>query len=190
MRAVVRMPLVEAEQVASEILHQLLPTVIRAEVAGSIRRRKADIGDIEIVCVPRMETVQTGLFGDPEEVNLLEGLISEMCSSSRMGYRLDAGGRMCNGPRHKSLDYHGYALDLFSVLPPAQWGVILAIRTGSADFSHRLVTHRHQGGMLPEWARVKDGAIYHRDGTLIPTPEETDVFRVLGIDYLAPEARV
>ena len=34
-------------------------------------------------------------------------------------------------------------VDLFTVLPPASWGAIFAIRTGPGDFNHMLVTHAH-----------------------------------------------
>lgn len=71
-----------------------------------------------------------------------------------------------------------------------QWGVIFLLRTGPADFSRRFVTPRRQGGMLPEWALVKDGAIWHRStGKVIETPEEDDVWKLLGIEPIPPEAR-
>jgi len=80
------------------------------------------------------------------------------------------------------------AVDLFSVLPPAQWGVIMMIRTGPAEFSRRLVTPRGSGGLLPDGLRVRDGAIWDGEHA-IATPEEDDVWRVLGLAPVAPEDR-
>jgi hypothetical protein len=42
------------------------------------------------------------------------------------------------------------AIDLFIVLPPAQFGAFFAIRTGTAEFSQWLVTPREKGGAIPE----------------------------------------
>ena len=87
---------------------------------------------------------------------------------------------------------------MFLVLPPAQWGVIFAIRTGPAKFSQWLVTPRRHGGALPSYCRVRDGGVYKagakvqgpgaRDG-LILMPEEKDFFDLLGLDWIEPEAR-
>jgi len=80
------------------------------------------------------------------------------------------------------------AVDLFSVLPPAQWGVIMMIRTGPAEFARRVVTRRDAGGWLPSHLAVRDGAIWDGD-QIVETPEEADVWRVLEMDPVAPEDR-
>ena len=99
-----------------------------------------------------------------------------------------------NGNKYKQVELKdGINLDLFIVTPPAQWGVQFMIRTGSAEFSHRFVTIKHQGGLLPSYLRVKDGAIWHIGkgvSRMIETPEEADVFKVLGINYIEPEKRI
>lgn len=184
-----RIPRAQAEELAGEIMELLAPYTTRLEVVGSIRRRKADCGDVEILAVPRFEEWPGGdLFGGMVRVNVLNERCRELMEASP--FRLRLRGRGAFGERYKQLEYRGFALDLFSCLPPASWGVLQVIRTGPADFSHRFVSPRRHGGMMPEWAHVRDGAIWHLDGQLIEAPEETDVFRVLGIPYLDPEARV
>jgi DNA polymerase/3'-5' exonuclease PolX len=79
-------------------------------------------------------------------------------------------------------------LDLFIVLPPAQWGVLFAIRTGPADFSHWIVTKRSAGGRLPSNCRVRDGQVF-RNGLPLPMPEEADFLRLLELEGLAPAER-
>jgi DNA polymerase/3'-5' exonuclease PolX len=94
------------------------------------------------------------------------------------------------------------AVDLFCVLPDRQFGTRLAIATGPAEFSTALVTPRHHGGLLPEGFSFMNGQqLYLRHlkevgkglkayvTDLIATPEEEDVFRALGLPYLAPEER-
>ena len=44
------------------------------------------------------------------------------------------------------------------------------------------------GGMLPSNLTVKDGAIWNGN-KIIPTPEEEDVFDLLGIGFIVPENR-
>ena len=47
-----RKPLLEAETVANAVLAHLAPYVRRAVIAGSVRRRRPDVKDIEIVAEP------------------------------------------------------------------------------------------------------------------------------------------
>jgi len=79
-----------------------------------------------------------------------------------------------------------------------QWGVIFTIRTGSADYSHQLVTPQGQSfrdfkdyrraGLLPPHLRVDKGTLW--DGPMpVYTPEEADFFRAIEVPYLPPEQR-
>jgi len=58
------MPFEEAQAHAQDLAELLRPACHRVEVAGSIRRRRSTIGDLEIVAIPRMHDAgQVGLFG-------------------------------------------------------------------------------------------------------------------------------
>lgn len=52
----------EAHSIAVRVLELLRPHCIRCEIAGSIRREKSEVRDIEIVAIPK--PYQTGLFQD------------------------------------------------------------------------------------------------------------------------------
>ncbi|HAM53933.1 MAG TPA: hypothetical protein DCQ64_00400 [Candidatus Rokubacteria bacterium] len=190
-----RIPLARAETLAAEVVGLLSPACTRLEIAGSIRRRKPHIGDIEIVAVPKRESLAplVDLFGNTLTVlshNVLDALIEHLLMCGILGRRLDVNGRTAVGERYKRLSYRGFGLDLFSVLPQsgAQWGVIYLLRTGSARFSHRLVTSRLLGGWLPVSARVRDGAIWQGE-TLVPTPEEQDVLNYCNLPWIEPSLR-
>lgn len=186
-----RLPLAEAEQLATEVVDLLRQACERIEIAGSIRRRKATIGDLEIVCIPKVHQVMGGLFGDqPELTNLLEQRVWSLLDAGAFGKRLDKNDRPAVGEKYKRLSYKGMGLDLFSILPggKAQWGVIFLIRTGSAEFSHRLVTPREQGGWMPSGLYCHQGAIW-RNAEIVPTPEEEQVFELLGREYVEPHLR-
>ena len=136
-----KIPLAEAEEIASLVVEKLMPYCQRIEIAGSIRRRKAEIGDIEIVAEPKM-------IRDLFDVPVLQAIPTE-----------NLGLVVKNGLRYKQvLLTEKIYLDLFIVHPLAQLGVILAIHTGSTKFSHKLVSHTPYG-YLPKEYIVKDGAI-------------------------------
>jgi len=136
-----KVPLAKAEKIASRVVEKLMPYCQRIEIAGSIRRRKSEAGDIDIVAEPKRVP---HLFGVP----FWQGIPTE-----------NLGLVVKNGLRYKQvLLTEKIYLDLFIVHPLAQLGVILAIRTGSTEFSHKLVSHTPYG-YLPKEYIVKDGAI-------------------------------
>jgi len=176
-----KLPLQQAQEEAQRIIELLSPDCERIEVAGSIRRKKPQVGDIELVAIPKMTiavpTVPT-LFPPTDQVSALDQF-----DYSRIGVLVKGGSKF------KQVELHtGQHLDLFIVTPPAQWGVIFTLRTGDENFSHLAVTKKRFGGLLPSNLRVSGGAVL-KDDILIPTPEEADFLRILGLEGLSPEAR-
>jgi len=200
-----RMGLAEATVLAQAVVGLLTPYCEEICIAGSVRRKAPTCGDIEIVCIPKIEQETGGtLFGDDVfTVNRLDDHIEAMLVNDELGTRLDKNGRRAVGERYKRLSYFGFGLDLFSVVAPAQFGVIMAIRTGPSEWSHRLVMSRTQPfriqgpsdrsellhGMLPPGYRVKDGQLFGGDGRVIDTPTEESFFDAISLPYLAPEDR-
>jgi len=165
-----------AMTLASRMIDLLSPHCLRVEIAGSLRRKKPLVNDIEIVLIP---APLCDLFG------------VEIYGAARIEAALrDDGFKLIkNGAHYKQARLPGgkIAFDLFLTTPEC-WGVIYTILTGSADFSHRLVTPRRLGGLLPSDLRIKGGRIWRGD-TALDTPEEADVFRVCGIDWVEPDKR-
>lgn len=173
-----RIPLLDAQAIAQRICSELQPFCERVAIAGSIRRRKPLVGDIEIVAAPKTY-LPKNLFGEP------------LPPLSRLDdFDFSPLGRVVKGgSRYKQLELaEGMSLDLFIVIPPAQWGVIYMIRTGSAEFSHRMVTPRRMGGKLPSQYHISEGALW-QGRELLPTPEEADYFRLCGMEPPDPEER-
>jgi DNA polymerase/3'-5' exonuclease PolX len=166
-----RYPLEIAEQIAARHIERLSPFCERIEIAGSIRRRKAEVGDIEIVAQP---LTLLDMFGQQAGYQALA-----------LPYRA-----IKNGERYKQYALpEGINLDLFIVLPPAQWGVIFALRTGGAKFSQQLVTHRPYGYLPPEYF-VSGGAVHRAyTGEIVPTPEEEDFLSLCGVAHIPPHER-
>ena len=179
----------KAYVVAEQLAQRLERSCEKLQIAGSLRRRVTVVHDIEIVVVPKVEELPD-LLGDTHALrsrldDTLDELIEERVLRSFPGAK--------NGPRMKQFAVQplGIKVDLFIVLPPAQWGTLLAIRTGPAYYSHWLVSRHEIGGGLPNHLRVKDGAVMTLYGSnVIETPTEESFFALLGIDKVpAPEAR-
>lgn len=169
-------PYDEIAPIAKELVDLLFPLCRRIVVAGSLRRLRPEIGDIEIVAEPK-EYVPD-LLGNPTETHSLDTFDWSVIGVLVKG-----------GHKYKQVELkQGISLDLFIVTPPAQWGVVLLLRTGNDNFSRTLVTKKVYGGMMPVAYKMKDGALWH-GGELVPTPEERDVFKVLGIKYIPPVER-
>lgn len=155
----------------------LSPHCLRVEIAGSLRRKKPLVGDIEIVCIP---APLVDLFGGP------------LFGASRVerALRDDGFNLLKNGDYYKQaiLPNGQLKFDIF-LTTPEKWGVVFTLRTGSAAFSHRLVTQRKYGGLLPSNLVVKDGRIWTTGSVPLATPEEIDVFNALGLAWLDPQER-
>jgi len=176
-------PLAEAERIAAALVADLEPYCARITLAGSVRRRKEVVGDIEFVAIPRYEPA--GLFGDRTANTLWEHL-----------HARDDAYRFVKGDSPDGRYYQlalparpGLQVDL-SLAREDNWGLTLLVRTGSAAFST---------AMLARWKRVQgigregqgsvDGRLVTRDGRVIPTPEEETVFQLLGMRTVPPERR-
>lgn len=193
-----RIPLAEARVAADIAVALLAPACERIEVAGSIRRGVADIGDLEIVAVPRRGAQAVDLFGSPvgEADDYLHELCNRLRAEGRLAPRLNKLGHESWGRRLKwglfwptAPEDGCIAIDVYAC-EPEQWGATLAIRTGPADFSRRLVTARPAGGYCPPRYHFRDWRVVDRaSGTPLPTPEERDVFAALGLDWIEPRDR-
>jgi DNA polymerase/3'-5' exonuclease PolX len=85
----------------------------------------------------------------------------------------------------------GLQVDLF-VTTADQWGLILLIRTGPADWSQWLVTYARRVGLHVCGGRLRVGLLHQDVGCQakpIPTPTEEEVFRQLELTYAKPEDR-
>jgi DNA polymerase/3'-5' exonuclease PolX len=171
-------PLQEAERVASEVCSLLEPHVTRQVIAGSIRRRRPEVKDIEIVAEPAM--VPDGFLGERRPCSV------EIKELAATWGRLTKGGEKY--VQVEDVLGSGLALDLFLVTPPASWGAILAIRTGPAAYSQMLVSALRGRLMRCEDGRVVSSGLLGLDEE-VWTPDEESFFGACGVRYVPPEQR-
>lgn len=179
MSTAIKTPFSEAYAVAIDLMNRLDRACDRLLIAGSIRRQKPEIGDIELVVLPRMEPV-TDLFGENVPGLARSALDDALAQLGELHYTR-------NGERYKQFEYEGRSIDLF-IATPETWGCVATIRTGSADFSKWLVTARKYGGACPSHLHFKDGRIWN-GASALETPGEHDVFAALGIEWIEPAER-
>lgn len=205
--AALRMHRPEAVAVARAFLDEIEPFTEQVVVAGSLRRRLAWIGDIEVVAVPKLGIKQVesvGLFGSEYErhdVDRLDERMTALLEAGTVTKRLDAAGSPRWGKKLKYLTYGGAPVDLFA--PEAgQFGWHLLLRTGPAAFSRQLVvpkrldngkegrTKDRRPGLLPTHLVAEGGWLRYRTSReRIPTPTEQSVFDLLELPYREPWER-
>lgn len=172
------MILSEAEAIARRCVETLRPYCDRIEIAGSIRRRKPEPGDIEIVAIPNgyelrdmlEEVVETGR--DPRFAPAVESLGTVLKGNPHSGRFIQV-----------ALP-EGITLDLF-LATPENWGLIFAMRTGPAEYSHRVLAC----GWVMKGYHSIDGMLC-TVGHKVPVHEEEDLFNLIGVPWIPPEDRI
>ena len=160
-----RTPIGEAWPLAYEILAELeqLPGVLKTAVAGSLRRMKESIGDVDL------------LVAADEAAPIMDYFVTMPRVESVSGH----------GPTKSSVVLHnGMQVDL-RVLPLVRWGTLLSYFTGSKDHNVRLrELALKQGLSLNEHAFTPtDG------GEEILCDSEEALYGVLNLPYITPTLR-
>lgn len=120
---------------ASRIVELLGPHCETLDIAGSIRREKPEVKDIEILCIPKRIITREDLFGNGES-SVHPSFIAAVEHMTQTLVK----GSVSKGRYVQLILRGGETLDLF--LPdPADYFRQLAIRTGSADYSAFVVAH-------------------------------------------------
>ncbi len=160
-----RIPLGTAWPVALELVEGLKaasPEVLEATVAGSLRRMRSTIGDIDLLASSREPEAAMHAFAGLS-------LVAKVTLS---------------GPTKTTVRLHnGLQVDL-RVLEPDHWGAALQYFTGSQAHNVRLrEIARSQDLSLSEYGFKRD------DGSLLLCPEEEAVYEALGLAWVPPELR-
>ena len=114
---------------------------VQWNVAGSVRRRCPEVSDIEIVFMPRFgDVASSDLFSTPRKVNLLWHRLEELISIGVIE-KAKYGDIQNNrwGDKYRGVLFRDFKFEFF-IADHDNWGPQLAIRTGPAEFSKKLVT--------------------------------------------------
>lgn len=166
-----RMPLQLAQSHAKLIIDKLEPMCVRIAVAGSIRRCRPDVGDIDIVLMPR-----PGRRRDIRARCLRRGPQVMVDGEQNLHIRLE------NGVEVNFFFAQAENPDFFGG-QPSNWGTVLLCRTGSKQFNRRFAITATKQGF--HWNPYKG---LWRSGRAVSDSERA-MFKALKIDYLNPDDR-
>ena len=138
-----------------------IPGVTRVELAGSYRRGRDTVGDLDVLlCAP----AGVDPFGPFERYPDLRELSASGTTKASAVLR------------------NGLQVDL-RVVPKASFGAALQYFTGSKDHSIRLRRRAQERGL-----KLSEYGLYRGDRRVAGETEES-VYRALGLDYIPPELR-
>ena len=174
------MELNAAKDIANSIVQAIEPACHRAHVAGSIRRLKPEVKDIEIVAIVNdygllyEKLAQFGRFIKPGVPDVVDWPTKP-------------------GAKYVRMLLHGsIKLDLF-VASQENFGALFAMRTGSGVSSNGLPGF--VPGLFSAWKKKSGGGRMVNcmpttpEGISIPVPEEEDFFQLCGVEWIPPENR-
>jgi DNA polymerase/3'-5' exonuclease PolX len=175
--------------VAQEIVTILRPVCERIIIAGSLRREKPWVGDVEILYISREMTGNTlGDFFAQETRRLAEDRINSMLFDGLLTKRLNSAGTQMWGDLNK-LAVHtatGIPVDLFRTTEFC-WFNNLVCRTGSAAHNITIATRAQQLGW--RWSVYGSGFINSSATASHDVTSEDDLFDFLKMDFKAPKDR-
>lgn len=189
MSANIKWPRAAALAVAGEILARLEPFCGKITIAGSLRREKPAVGDVEILYVSNLGSRSLDMF-ETVSVSLAEEVIEQMLTDGTLVKRLSKNGRSSWGARNK-LAIHsrsGIPVDLFSTSLDSWWNYLVC-RTGPAESNMRIATAALQRGY--RWNPYGPG--FTRLSDLTPSPpmtSEEEVFQFVRLPFSKPTNRI
>lgn len=183
-----RFPLARAQEIARNLVSQLSDSCERIKVAGSVRRRRPDVGDIEILAIPAMGTESTGdLFGTLKPYSELDRKLTSLVLQGILEYRITKAGNIVNGEKIKLFRdlESGIPLDVFTTNQKSWWNYLVC-RTGPAESNTRLAMRAKTMGL--KWEPYSSGFLVRETGERIVCKSEREVFETLDLIYQNPEA--
>ena len=159
-----RTPLGKAFQFYNELAEYLrkIQSVVRVEPAGSLRRMRSTVGDLDIlVAVENSQYVMDAFIRHPQVVRV-----------------------MGNGETKSSVEFDNNIQAQIWAHPPERFGTALQYATGSKDHNVRLRELALKKGLS-----LSEHALTRSDGSEILCATEEEVYAALGLAWIPPELR-
>lgn len=159
-----KMPYKKAKVIATTIINHMkrCTAVKKIEYAGSLRRKKPMVRDIDIL----VETTN-------------DKKVMEHFKSMRSIKKVTATGET----KTQVILDSGVQVDL-RTFTAKEWGAGLLYFTGSKDFNIYLRKVAIKKGL-----KLNEYGLFNKSGKLIASRKEKDIFKALGLDYVPPEKR-
>lgn len=152
--------------IQNHVWSALEPLCTDLAIAGSLRRGKPTVGDIEIVCIPE------------------SGFLTAVYHLADRHAWADYGGQTRKGEKYMGLSIEGVKVEIFTATPE-NYGYILWLRTGPGEANTFVMSYLKR---VDAPNRPHDGYWWSGDAQLI-TPDEDSIFHLLGIPFIEPSRR-
>lgn len=188
---------------------ELFQGVPMCVIAGGVRRLSAEVHDIEIVSKPILKAPRAEFGQKKAFATEFDKVLAKLEDDGYIHF-------LMGGEKLKKYELHlqafgleptlnPFKVEFYQCTPPAQFGVLLTIRTGPArddnNFSKWMVTQRKAGGALPNGYRVKHAAVWREDqidskdepisGEVpLSMPSEKEFFEFCGLQWRESTNRV
>lgn len=154
------MELERAKAIAKQVKALLEPACEKVAIAGSLRRRRPVVNDIDLVLVPR-------------DRYAVDGILTRLGKVKMSGLKLTR------------VEMDSISLDVYYATPET-FPTLLLIRTGSVENNIRLCTLAKKKG----WHLAANGnGLFDEKGRRIAGDSERSVYETLGLPYKEPWER-
>ena len=165
---------------ADKCVEKLLPWLrgisVKAEVAGSVRRRRPEVNDLDFVCVPILK-IESDMLGQ------VVGMRDHTAETIRARIHDEAWTPLKDGPSYFQWIAKGVQVDVWLVDPPTFISNLI-YRTGSKE--HNILIAERARKMGKEWRSTK--GIYSL-GKLLNVETEIEFYGKLHLPWMDPELR-
>lgn len=179
--------LAEMQKKADEIVELITPYCDHVEVAGSIRRQKSKVSDIEIIYIPKYnEDLRFNLFNDKPQT-LISDLRIYLQTAPDFKRRLNKLGYTTFGGKIQLMLYKNkYPVDFFATTQEG-WAITKLLRTGSKEFNIFIINQALLNGYK---ISVENNCLEKISTKEFIYPKtELEIFNLFGLDYILPANR-
>jgi len=165
--------LAQAEEIARDLISHLEAACERVELAGSVRRGRPVVGDLDLVCIPERIQLAFDLFGNTREVSALDEALR------RLGVKWKGADKI-----HR-FQWREMDVDLY-IADQDTFALTWLIRSGSAEHNQFLSQLANQKGLTISYA---EGLKDRRSGQVRIIKTERELFEALGLSFVEPHLR-
>ena len=158
----------DAVLIAEDLVNELVALCEKIEIAGSIRRCRENVNDIDLVCIPK--------FMHLDAVKERLELLAKPARATVTG-----------GDRYLKLSsYKGIQVDVY-IADATTWATLLLIRTGSRE--HNILLCQKARAMGLKLNADGHGLTWISKPVNVPVHTEEQIFKELGLPYKEPRER-
>jgi DNA polymerase/3'-5' exonuclease PolX len=183
------MRFVTAKELAERLARLIDPGCVRLEIVGSVKRAdKNEVHDIEFLVIANEKTPRPEFGQKVLHKTMLDKLLYELCLNGVLKF-IKGGDKYKQYAIVEAQTINPFCLELW-IVNPSTWGIQNVIRTGPKEFSHRFVTPKSIGGLLPDDCQyIRGETRIERNGQSLSLPEEKDAIELIGRGWIAPKDR-